>query len=421
MKTRTAEADNSGLMRDATELLKAPDFFQRLLDAVRRGGLVGEKRNASVLYVVGLSSLLDRPLNAIVKGISSSGKNFLVSRVLRLFPESAVREITSSSKTAWNYGANDFCHRVVYLQERNDAAGAVHPVRLLISEGRLVRIVTEFKGGVLVTKRYVAEGPIASISTTTWDRIEIDDETRHLSLWIDESDQQTRRVIDQYLLRESPLTEDELKTWHKAYCLVAERAGTPITIPDWFRIMAKQVYDGSVTVRRYFPAFVEACRTICLLRSFQGQRDNSPGSTGIEVTFADFAIAAILFEDVFVESLHRHADKNLSTRVAVVEISEANGGNPVAAPDLARHLAISEDRAYARLRKASEDGVIRRVNKPEKGNRKLFLPVPLPRFVPNPSVVLGDIPEIPTPVEFVHPLTGQRMQLRRTKTGKKAG
>jgi len=150
-------------------------------DAVRRIGVVGETRNALAIFIVAMSSLLERPLNALIKGVSSSGKNFLVSLVLRLFPASAIREISSSSRTAWNYSADEFRHRVVYLQERNDAAGAVHPVRLLISEGKLVRITSVREGGRWVSKEFVAEGPISAISTTTLNRLEIDDETRHIS------------------------------------------------------------------------------------------------------------------------------------------------------------------------------------------------------------------------------------------------
>ena len=123
MKTEENAQRADQLKSSATELLRAPNFFRRLLLTLRQLGLVGEERNALVLYIVAISSLLDRPINTIVKGSSSSGKNFLVNHVLKLLPKSAVREITSGSKTAWNYGEDDFCHKVVYLQERNDAAG----------------------------------------------------------------------------------------------------------------------------------------------------------------------------------------------------------------------------------------------------------------------------------------------------------
>jgi hypothetical protein len=409
----------SQIERGARGLLESSGIFKSLRRALRRERLVGELRNALVLYVVGLSALLDRPLNAIVKGSSSAGKNHLVSRPLRLFPKEAVREITSSSKTAWNYGRDDFRHAIVYLQERNDAAGAIHPVRLLISEGRLIRTVTVNEGGIRVPKTFVAEGPIASISTTTRDRIEVDDENRHISLWMDESREQTRRINERYVSPQPRLTDDELATWHQAYALIKARADVPVKLPDWFTIVATNVFDGSVTSRRYFPNFVEGCRTIALLRSFEKYPVDQPPRE-IEVDFSDFAIATMLFEEVFVESLDRDGDEHLKTRMAVQEISDENKGAPVTAEQLAERMSVSMDRAYRLLRDAVEAELIKRANEPEKGNAKTYLPAPRPRFIPDPAEMLEEIPEITAPVEFIHPLTGETIKLRRTKKQKGA-
>jgi hypothetical protein len=402
------------LEKNALDLLKLPQFFRRFVADVRRLGLVGESRNAAVLYIVAVSALLNRPLNAIIKGESSAGKNFLASRVLKLVPQDSVVEITSSSKTAWNYGAHSFKHRVVYLQERNDAAGAVHPVRLLISEGRLIRTVTQFENGQRVAKRFVAEGPISSISTTRRERIEIDDETRHISLWLDESPEQTRLINAGYVARVDPLTEAEIARWHSVYRLLESRSEIAISIPDWFTSIADQVYCKDVTSRRYWPAFVEACKTVCLVRSFQ------EGSTRLQVssialTFADYAVTASLFEEVFVESLDRSTEKTKNTRNAVKKISDQKAGAPVGADDLARNLSISSDQAYRRLRNACEAGQIRRANESSKANVKLFLPSDLPRFLPDPRRLLATIPEIPRLTQFVNPLTGEFVDFRRPK------
>jgi hypothetical protein len=403
------------LENDALYLLKSPKFFRRFLADVRRLGLVGESRNAAVLYIVAVSALLERPLNAILKGESSAGKNYLASRVLKLIPEDGVVEITSSSKTAWNYGADSFKHRVVYLQERNDATGAVHPVRLLISEGKLIRTVTQFENGQRVAKRFVAEGPISSISTTRRERIEIDDETRHVSLWMDESPEQTRLINAGYVTKVDPLTGPEIARWHSAYRLLEARSEIAITIPGWFSSIADQVFCRDVTARRYWPAFVEACKTVCLVRSF---RDNGvrPQAGKITLTFGDYAVTASLFEEVFVESLDRSTEKTRNTRSAVKKISDQKAGEPVGVDDFARALSISTDQAYRRLRNACEAGQIRKANESSRGNVKLFLPCALPRFLPDPQRLLATTPEIPRLAEFVHPLTGEIVDLHRAQS-----
>src|SRR6516162_8689898 len=59
----------------ALALLGSPRFFCKLLEALEREGLVGEQRNALVVFIVVVSRLLAKPLNLFVKGQSSSGKN----------------------------------------------------------------------------------------------------------------------------------------------------------------------------------------------------------------------------------------------------------------------------------------------------------------------------------------------------------
>ena len=399
----------------AREILKSEQFFRLFLDALRRERLVGEERNALVLYIVALSSLLDDPLNAIIKGASSAGKNFLAKNVLRFFPDDAIREITSSSDMAWNYIEDNCEHKVIYLQERNEAAGNIHPVRLLISDKKLVRQVKVGK----TVQDFVTNGPISSISTTTRNVLEIDDESRHISLWTDQSPEQTLRIavrsVARYLpqddAEQGPLSDQELAAWQQVYSLIRQRAKRPVTLAAWFKVVAKRINTGSVVSRRYFPAFIEACRTIALIRSFESVSEWEPGR--VEVSFEDFCIAAILFEDVFVASLQRGSDDDLNTATAVQEISERDGEIGADAEALAAHLNISTDRAYRMLRDALDAGAIVRANGPEKANAKLYIRTPQARFLPRPEDLLGEISEIPSPVQFIHPLTGDLTSLVR--------
>jgi hypothetical protein len=409
-KHRVTRVERKREKKDARKRLRSPRFFNELLLAIKKVGLVGEESSALVLYIVVTSRLLRRPLNAFVKGRSSSGKNWLVRCILSLLSHSAVAEITSASDKAWNYSGADFCHKVVYLQERNDAAGTVHPVRLLISEGKLVRIVPRWSHGKIVTKRYVARGPVASISTTTKNRLEIDDETRHISIWVDESVEQTSEIVKTYTQTREHLTRGELRSWRAVQEVLEERMDADIVFPKWFDEIAHRLFVGDLRVRRYYPAFVEACRSMCLIRSFQKNRKRSKDGR-LEVDFADFAITALIFDPVFVESLHLSRGSGEDTRRLVDDIS-ARKKRPVEAKDIARKLGISMDRAYAKLRYAAKVGVIRQANKPQKSNLKAYLSTARPRFVPDPEKLFQDLQGLQGPIRFVHPITGDWVEYR---------
>jgi predicted transcriptional regulator len=196
-----------------------------------------------------------------------------------------------------------------------------------------------------------------------------------------------------------------LEVWRGAHRILAEKIGTKITLPKWFEQIAEELPVDDLRVRRYLPAFVEACTTVCLVRSFQRDRTHSDGH--LEVDFADFAITALIFDHVFVESLHLGKGVGEVTRRVVETISHETG-KPVRAEDMARKLNISMDTAYRKLRSAEQSGVIRLANKPEKSNRKKYWASPAPRFVPDPKKLFRKL-RFKQMVKFVHPLTGEQI------------
>ena len=395
--------------RKAATLLHSPYFFRHVADAVHKMGLVGERRNALVVFVVAVSRLLARPLNLLVRGQSSAGKNFLAKTVLRLFPEDCVFEISSQSERALNYLQEESLkHKVIYIFEFGDRGGSARPNRLLLSEGKLVHWATTPGRGGMGTERKVTAGPVASISTTTAEKLEVDDESRHLSTWLDESTEQTKRIaLARARNNQAGLKKEDLKAWHEVQRLLKRRSRYPIKLPEWFSRLVESLPAHDVRVRRYFPAFLQACKTVCLIRSFRldGKKVRKRGK--LTVTFVDFAVAALIFDSVFVESLKRLGGQKVETRRNVEAISSENEGRPVNASQFAEKLGISFDVACKRLRDAVRAGTVRRANPVEQDNRKLYLPAPPQRFVPDPRKIFSTLHRSRNKSKFVHPLTGK--------------
>ena len=412
MKSEQRHASMSlAARKEAILLLRSPRFFCKILEALSREGLVGEEQNALVVYVVAISRLLSRPLNLFVKGHSSSGKNHTVRKVLRLIPQKYICEITNSSERAWDYMGRRLKHKVVFFQEESVAfGGKQHPARLLISENRLERMVTVRRGAQFTTKKQVTEGPVACISTTTRDQLQVDDETRHLSVWADESPAQTARIVRAQLTDVSPLKEEDIRVWHAVQELLAERSSTPIQLPSWFEFVAKKVWTGDVRIRRYFPAFIEACKTVCLIRSFRGN-ERTPES--LQVTFRDYAITTLIFEDAFAKSLSSTDERNMELRQCILRISSRNGDHPVSAQEVASELGIPLHEAYERIRRAAKQKLVRRANQPKRGNKKLFLLTEAGNdFLPAPKHVFRKVMGAGGRLKFVHPFTGEAVIYR---------
>ena len=360
-----------------------------------------------MVFIVVVSRLLAKPLNLFVKGQSSSGKNHTVKKVLRLIPRECICEVTDFSEKAWSYLGTQLKHKVVFFQEESVAfAGKRHPARLLISENRVERLVV-LPGGIAQKK--VTEGPVACISTTTHDQLQVDDETRHLSIWADESEEQTARILKaQFVADISPLTRDEIDIWRAVQKLLAQRSTIPIQLPPWFELVGKGVWTGDVRIRRYFPAFIQACKTVSLIRSFRGE-EKKPKS--IQVRFSDYAIAMLIFEDAFSKSL-TSADEQSVELCDVIERISGRKAGPVSATDVAAEMGVPLHEAYEKIRRAAQQKLIQRANPPQKGNRKLYLPsVGAIRFLPKPEQVFK-MARVGR-VKFVHPITGEAVVYER--------
>lgn len=72
------------------------------------------------------------------------------------------------------------------------------------------------------------------------------------------------------------------------------------------------------------------------------------------------------------------------------------------------------DRAYRMLRSAEAAGVVMRANEPEKGNPKLYLAVPPPRFVPDPKRLFRKL-HLKETIRIFHPITGEEIVYRHKK------
>ena len=162
--------------------------------------VAGEEKNAKLLYLVATSRLFDKCMNAAIKGPSSGGKSEIRRQVLEFFPSEEVVSFTTLSEKALLYYQDDFPHKILSMGE---AAGTEEQslqdylLRELISEGRLrYPVVQKVEKVGLVTLTVEKNGPVAFMVTTTKATLHQENETRILSLEIDDSDEQTKNVLD---------------------------------------------------------------------------------------------------------------------------------------------------------------------------------------------------------------------------------
>jgi hypothetical protein len=399
----------------ALDLLRSPFFFRQFLVSVEKAGLVGEKRNALALYIIATSRFRERPINVLVKGKSASGKNYLVRTVLDNFmPMQTVHGISSMSERSLNFLREyTLKNSILYFYEIEGSKRSAHPNRLLISEGKLVHWYVESRRGMKEVREEVTGGAVACISTTAEQSLKIDDESRHLSLWVNESAEQTKRIAKAYASdNKQSLTAEMKSVWIEAQELLKERREVPIGLPSWFEDLVDLIPIGDVRIRRYWPAFVEACKTVALIRSYRWTAQEIEKRGGLLVRFNDFAIASLILDRTISESLTRNAsDEEVWTAEMVDRIAKEQGNNAhgggVSAGALVNEPGVtSQDKAYRLLRKAERAGTIVRTNPTEKNNEKYYMSVDGLGFLGSPQSVFKRL-GLPNKGKFIHPLSGK--------------
>jgi hypothetical protein len=187
----------------AMDLLAILDLLEQAARDMEWLGHIGEQRAKKLAFICAVSARAGRAIQPSNHAQSSSGKNALWDVVLSLLPpEMVIRRSGLSAKALFRTQVN-LKGAVLYIQEVTGAESADYTIRVLQSDGRLEYEATEkMPDGSLRNVVYSTEGPTVIVQTTTKNHLHPENETRVFPIYIDESEEQTRRIVE-YTLKEA--------------------------------------------------------------------------------------------------------------------------------------------------------------------------------------------------------------------------
>src|SRR5829696_3644809 len=319
------------------------DILGRFAQELTRSGVAGESYTAKILYLAVTSRLLPKPVSVAVKGTSSSGKSYLVERVLGYFPESAYYALTAMSERALAYSEEPIKNRFLVVYEAAGLTGdfQTYLIRSLLSEGRLRYEVVEKTSEGLKPRLIEREGPTGLIVTTTAVKLHPENETRLLSLSVADTQQQTREVLAA-LARESA-EEPDLEGW-MALQEWLEGAERRVTIP-FAEELAGMVPPVAVRLRRDFGAVLNLIRAHAVLHQATRERDEQGR---IVATIDDYAAVRELVVDLVSEGVEATVQPIVRQSVeAVSRLLKEGDEESVSAKALGQELGSGEGSCFA--------------------------------------------------------------------------
>jgi len=299
-KLTSEEKDKAG------KLLESKTLLYDILKIIKGTGVAGEEKNSLIFYLVFTSRVTEEPLSVVVKGESSAGKSYVVSRVMKLFPSNAYIDITDATAQSFFYAPKDhFAHKIILIFEKHGGEKADYSIRSLQSEKKLKiqHTVKNQATGEWETKEKEVDGIVGFITTTTEAIIHSENETRNISIFPDESEYQTEKtfeITDAKYRGKEELDEKVLEQWRNIQLSLK----TYNVLIPFVEEVRDRFPKKPIRVRRDYGKILALIAVITLLHQRQREIVEKNGCEYLMATLVDFHIARVLLEDTLKKTIY---------------------------------------------------------------------------------------------------------------------
>ena len=312
---------------EARAFLLAPNLVELIREDFRAIGCVGEEMVMLTGYLVGLSRLLPvEALAVLFCARSGAGKSMMQKRTVEFVPAESLIERTCVTKQALFYkDENALVHKVLAIDEEGGAAEAAYALRCLQSAGYLsiTSTRTDPQTGKQRAEDYRVNGPVAIFLTTAHpEALDYETRNRFMILTIDESKEQTRRILAR---QRDDDTIDGLDAAEAKKAILrrhhnAQRLLQPIRVVN--NLAPSLLFPSDrLILRREQKKYLLLIKTIALLHQYQRERKTRVvgGATipYIEVMVEDVRLATELARSVLRRNLDELAPPSRSLLIEI--------------------------------------------------------------------------------------------------------
>jgi biotin operon repressor len=302
------------------------------------------------------------------------------------------------------------------VTEAEGMMAAQYTLRVLLSEHHLSYYTVEKDKGTNHQHTVVVhkDGPTGFITTTTLSTLHPENETRLFSLTLDESTEQTRRIMESTAACYAGGCERriDLETFRAAQQMLEP---VRVCIP-YAGYLAQRIPARPIRMRRDFSRILAAIEACAVLHQHQRHHREQNGADVIEADLRDYFIVKTLFESAFRRAITGEQPQVRQLVRELASLSAKRNGDWVGARDLRDALGLSKATCWRRIQVAQEAGLIEErddgIGKP-KGYRLAgqHSSEDAQTFLPTVEAVAEQFPDLATRFEAVDPVTGEAIAL----------
>lgn len=263
--------------KELEDFAKSKKLIKNLSDLLGKTGIVGEQHNRIFLFLIAYSHKLPETLHALIQGSSGSGKTRLMRQVSDCMPAENVDRFTRiSDKALYNFPETYFVNHLLCLEDMDGLSEeAEYSARELISGGELRSAVSvKQENGQITQGQKIVKGPVASLSCTTKGEIYEDNMSRVFLIAVDESPEQTKRIIEYQNKKAAGIIKKQHEQQSKQFLQNLVRILNPYEVINPFAGKIK-LPDEAHKIRRLNELFQGFIKIITVVNQYNRRKDES--------------------------------------------------------------------------------------------------------------------------------------------------
>ena len=272
-KVKVSEATQSRCI----SFLSSSDLLGRINRLIGLAGVAGEENNRLLLFIVAGSYKMPDTLHALIQGSSGSGKTRLLKSTSGLMPPEDVKSYTRvTDNSFYNQDEYFFVHKLLCFEDidglKEDAQLAVR--ELQSNEILVTSTSIKDENGAIRGGERTVRGPIASLACTTRGEMYEDNVSRCFVIAVDESSEQTLKVIKYQNDRAAGIVDIKKERTTKEFLQNCIRLLRPYEVlnPYANRIHLPQEAHKLRRLNELYQSFV---RQLTLVHQYQRSKDKS--------------------------------------------------------------------------------------------------------------------------------------------------
>ena len=304
------------------DLALRDSILSAFAESLQEQGFVGSPNIPQLVYLCLTTRVFRRPVSLVIKGPSGSGKSFALQAALRYVPDEAYECFSGMSDKALVWSDLDLRNKYFVVQEAaglRDGEGRAF-LRQLLSEGHVKYLTVQSTPEGLKKEIRTVDGPTGLLMTTTANALHNEDESRVLSVQMDESLDRIRAAL---LLQAGQVRrhEPDLSLWHCLHRCISS-GKFHVAIP-YAAHLAGGLPLSHFRIQRDFPHLLSLIQAHALLH--QCSREHH-GDT-LVANLDDYKAVYDLISEPFSQGLERTVAPRIREVVeAVRALSNVEGG-----------------------------------------------------------------------------------------------